>query len=321
MVGWSTYRNKNEYGNYYFKSNKRDPIELLNRFRNVTLFILDEVSMLGLEDLYELSQRLKEIMLLLYIETTGKEKQCNDKIEYIKNTPFGGLHIILSGDLYQLNPVKRTSIYAHKLKQNAILGRHVWNEFKVYSELQENPRFDKIQTFYKLLSGEKNTNNNQNTNNNDNNNQSLLSKIAHNSRIGKITDTDILHLNTCVISNLDEFIGKQYINTNTLWLAPTNKQVREINDNIYKRMIINNPTNAHFTIAAQHKRPNFNIRERISLEQNKNLLKLKNDQSESYLKLTIGTRVIVQENIATPIGIYYKVHTLCNNILILLWYI
>jgi hypothetical protein len=60
------------------------------------MIIIDEISMLSLKDFIKLDKHLRKLMR----EVTGDESRC-----------FGGLHIILCGDFFQLNPVMAIPIY------------------------------------------------------------------------------------------------------------------------------------------------------------------------------------------------------------------
>jgi len=60
------------------------------------MIIIDEISMLSLKDFIKLDKHLRNLTR----EVTGDESRC-----------FGGLHIILCGDFFQLNPVMAIPIY------------------------------------------------------------------------------------------------------------------------------------------------------------------------------------------------------------------
>jgi PIF1-like helicase len=74
----------------------------------IKLAVLDEISMINIETLYEISERQKEAMLA-YVE---------DEIEreYIKSTPFGGVHMLFTGDFYQLKPITGEAIFTRNPK-------------------------------------------------------------------------------------------------------------------------------------------------------------------------------------------------------------
>jgi hypothetical protein len=67
------------------------------KIKGVKCVILDEISMLSLSNLHIFESRIRH----------GVATNSDNIIERnnILNTPFGGIHIILSGDFYQLNPI------------------------------------------------------------------------------------------------------------------------------------------------------------------------------------------------------------------------
>ncbi|CAH2104199.1 unnamed protein product [Euphydryas editha] len=83
-------------------------------FKYVKVLIVDEISMIGAELLLQIDSRLKQI--------TGDYK-----------TNFGGLDVILIGDLRQLPPVRATPIY--KQQKQKIVGPILWRGFKFYEFL------------------------------------------------------------------------------------------------------------------------------------------------------------------------------------------
>ncbi|XP_044574374.1 ATP-dependent DNA helicase RRM3-like [Cotesia glomerata] len=78
-------------------------------FKYVRVLIIDEISMIGAELLSQIDSRLKQI--------TG-----NFEVH------FGGLDIILIGDLRQLPPVRATPIYKQIKRQ--IAGSTLWRGLK-----------------------------------------------------------------------------------------------------------------------------------------------------------------------------------------------
>jgi PIF1-like helicase len=104
------------------------------KFDGTKLLVLDEVSMINFESLAEMSDRHIEAVISL---TEDKEEQ-----ERIKSRPFGGVHVLFTGDLWQLkaiggHPVISTSALSGK----ALQGRKIWHSINEYSELTENYRF------------------------------------------------------------------------------------------------------------------------------------------------------------------------------------
>jgi hypothetical protein len=99
-----------------------------NAWKHVKFVIIDELSMINYEQLRQIDLRLREI------------KQ-NDEL-------FGGVHVILMGDLLQLKPVQGTWIfdqpkcYSHQV--------HIWRQFEFY-QLEINQRQLKDPIFSSFL--------------------------------------------------------------------------------------------------------------------------------------------------------------------------
>ncbi|XP_049318190.1 uncharacterized protein LOC105232370 isoform X10 [Bactrocera dorsalis] len=98
-------------------------------FRYVKVLIIDEVSMISAELLGKIDMRLKQI--------TGRGK-----------ADFGGIDVILIGDLRQAPPVRATAIY--KPVKTNIFGPYLWRTLKYYqlTEVvrQTNVQFSNILT-------------------------------------------------------------------------------------------------------------------------------------------------------------------------------
>ena len=60
------------------------------------------------------------------------------------DTPFGGLHVILVGDFYQLKCVQGTPFFSTNINnEKALKGKHLWEQLvNQYIELTENCRFN-----------------------------------------------------------------------------------------------------------------------------------------------------------------------------------
>ena len=95
--------------------------KLSSEFCQLKYVIIDEISMVGSEFLWDINQRLKQIM--------GSEKY------------FGGLNVIATGDFHQLAPIKKSWIF----QQTKIHGRanntatNLWKVlFKMYKLVEHN---------------------------------------------------------------------------------------------------------------------------------------------------------------------------------------
>jgi hypothetical protein len=132
--------------------------EIASMIEGAQLLILEEVSMIGLEDIAHISVTLARARSLL--ESTEEAKQ------RVLALPFGGLHVMFVGDLYQLPPVERTPVYVrlwnggesnqtrplgvngkHEKKTKSVKnlegkkeGRKIWDSINAYTRLSENHR-------------------------------------------------------------------------------------------------------------------------------------------------------------------------------------
>ena len=105
---------------------------LRTKYRDLSVLIVDEVSMVGNGMLNILYHRLQEI-------------KCN------YHQPFGGVHIILVGDLFQLRPVGDSWIFADLKEGYTSLATNLWKtHFSMY-ELIEIMRQKEDHTFAELL--------------------------------------------------------------------------------------------------------------------------------------------------------------------------
>ena len=104
---------------------------LQTKYRHLNILVIDEVSMVGNEMLNFLNLRLQEI-------------KCNKE-------HFGGVHILLVGDLFQLRPVGDGWIFANASSDYSSLGPNLWRtHFKMF-ELTEIMRQKDDSMFAQLL--------------------------------------------------------------------------------------------------------------------------------------------------------------------------
>ena len=157
---------------------------LRTKFRDLSVLIVDEVSMVGNGMLNILYHRLQEI-------------KCN------YHQPFGGVHIILVGDLFQLRPVGDSWIFADCKEGYASLATNLWKTHFLMFELTEIMRQKEDQTFAELL---------------------------NRVREGKQTEDDIALLKSRSVSlNTERYISlKEYQH-----LFPCNEDVDKHNDAVF----------------------------------------------------------------------------------------
>ena len=102
------------------------------KYLYLSVVIIDEVSMVGNEMLKFIHLRLQEI-----------------KCEYQK--PFGGVHLILVGDLFQLRPVCDGWIFEDCKVNYSSLGENLWRKYFTMYELGEIMRQKEDKEFAILL--------------------------------------------------------------------------------------------------------------------------------------------------------------------------
>ena len=104
---------------------------LKTKYRYLSVLIVDEVSMVGNSMLNYLFLRLQEIK--------GNRE------------PFGGVHVILVGDLYQLRPVADGWIFANNSEGYTSLAPNLWQAYFTFFELTEIMRQKDDAPFAELL--------------------------------------------------------------------------------------------------------------------------------------------------------------------------
>ncbi|XP_070561973.1 uncharacterized protein [Ptychodera flava] len=154
---------------------------LLNKYKHLKFVIIDEVSLVSNELFRRIDQRCRQIMR-------------ND-------SPFGGLHVLLVGDLFQLEPVYYTWVYNNLVSGHRALATNQWKEYFVMYELTEIMRQKGDQTFAHLLN--------------------ILREENH-------TQDDIKKLQRRIISATDE----NYPHT-APHMFTTNNEVSSFNESVY----------------------------------------------------------------------------------------
>jgi PIF1-like helicase len=141
------------------KVRKKDT-ELKTRLKAVRLIIIDEISMVGARLLSMVEEKIRKILCSLL--------------------PFGGLHVIISGDIGQLRPIYDRALFVRPLPgdSDSEKGVELYHLFKTVVVLSHVIRQD----------GEQ---------------QNQFRKMLSNLRRGMITDSDIKLLNTRHVSMLD----------------------------------------------------------------------------------------------------------------------
>jgi PIF1-like helicase len=236
------------------------------KFKGTKLIVLDEISMINLESIAEISLRHQKGLLSVTDDPTEK---CS-----IENKPFGGTHILFTGDLWQLQAIGGNPIYTSRtMKGRAALGQEIWHSINEYSELTENYRFknDTTQTLRLFLKG---------------------------AREGNV-DEDLMRLvNRRITLSIEEAMNDAH--PEACWIAHLKETVKELNNTDFRRKVAAGIV--HFRIVATHTpaediHPTPGESERRVLYQT-----TKKGGPPTHIDLAIGSRVSCVQNLGTQIG-------------------
>jgi hypothetical protein len=183
-------------------SKESENVSYLNRIQNnlgsVKLIIIDEISLLD-------QKMFRQIDVIF-----RKAKQNYEEL-------FGGTHIVICGDFYQLPPVKGNSIYVKptEINTNKQRGYEAFESFNHFVELTVNFRFFKDKD---------------------------MEERAHRMRIGTVTENDILAFNV-----IPTIYDKEIINlpSDTLYVASTNVVKDAINEKANNTLLNDNVKMLH----------------------------------------------------------------------------
>jgi hypothetical protein len=250
----------------------------------VKLVVLDEISMINLETLYDISERQK---IAMGTQTCDVNER---KLIYTKH--FGGVHVLFTGDFYQLKPIGGEAIYTTNVKNNISLkGKKIWNDLNEFVILTENTRYmgDATPIMNQFLSG---------------------------ARKGMV-DLDLLHaMNSRVVYT--KKTARRDAGPDAIWIAHSNYEVDEINAEDYKAKVTSGAR--HFKIEAEH-RPIIRGTKRPDKKMLKSLRgTVKPGMSPFYLELAIGSRVSCTKNLGTQIGKNFLLNRIFVTYLILLYF-
>merc|ERR1719239_2083723 len=122
-----------KFGTTFLSMTERQRAQKRLLFRNLRCVIIDEISMVSADLLYNLDLRLREIT----------------KVDEM----FGGLSVFVFGDLFQLRPPKARFVFEEpKSREHAVAHRlrNLWRQFQVV-ELEENHRQGEDKEYGDLL--------------------------------------------------------------------------------------------------------------------------------------------------------------------------
>jgi hypothetical protein len=284
-IGGYTWQSAVSKCGYEKKTNMLSASTLLamyTRLQSVRLLVIDEVSMISLESLKDLSRRISQA---LASGTTNISER-----EQILKREFGGLHVIYCGDLWQLKCIGGTSLYDpliganhHSYSVDTYDGQKTWRCTNDYREFVKSTRFRTVVPF----------------------SVPPLEQFLVGGRVGKPDENQIIRMNT------RSYISREhaYINAHkhALWLASTKKAVAEINNDMHSKLtcpISCTPAAFTFDVVAEHIMKHRSIVSIPSNEEYEKLFKMTDSKlyAPALLKLAIGSRVKITDNLATQIG-------------------
>ena len=249
------------------------------KIKGVKLLIIDEVSLVSLQDLYEISERLIAAKLTTI---SSDNVQLRDEIS---SKPFGDMHVLFVGDLYQLPCVVGSPLYTPKEKLSTNpnckirKGHAIWQSITSFVELIQNMRMQ----------------------NADENGKKFIAACSD-LRKGIVKDEHLLFLNSQI--QIGRVAARSRASANAVWIANTNKIVDEFNQEQFNAL--KQQGNFSVRIIAQHKSltvtslPTEEISKKLfEHTKNKNGTKV----AATYMDLCIGSKVMLTRNLGTEINL------------------
>mmetsp|Transcript_16691 Transcript_16691/g.28000 ORF Transcript_16691/g.28000 Transcript_16691/m.28000 type:complete len:952 (-) Transcript_16691:144-2999(-) len=239
--------------------------------KGVQLFILDEISLVSCESLLEISKRFQTALCT----TTTDPAQ----LAVIKSSPFGGIHVLLAGDFWQLKPVNGTPIYfSRPTSSKAKAGRDIWLQLNEYTELTQNCRF---------INGD----------------MSFFATFLRSARSATLahppSDDDIDRINEACLLQSQRDIDN--VDPKALWIANTNASVNKINR--HRLSQLRQSGALAFCIVARHT-PAKTLLSSPSEDIKQQLFRLYDKDYMTHINLAVGMPVMCNRNIATKIGLF-----------------
>jgi hypothetical protein len=237
-----------------------------SKIAGVKLIVLDEISMINLETLNEISERQIAAMGTLTSDPILRQSQ--------KCKHFGGVHMLFTGDFYQLKPIQPEAIYSSEIKfASSLKGRKIWLDLNEYVVLTENTRYMNDTT-------------------------PLMNLFLSGARKG-IVNQELLHaMNSRVMVN--EIAARREAGTDAVWIAHENKVVRRLNKTDFEEKVANGVVNYRITARHIPVSKEFQMPNKESID--KMLLITRYGSAAPYLDLAIGTKVSCTMNLGTQIG-------------------
>ena len=232
----------------------------------VKLIVLDEISMINLEDLNDISERQISAM---------KTQTSDDNLrKSYQSQHFGGVHILFTGDFYQLKPIRSEAIYTRDIKyQRSMKGYKIWNDINEYIVLTENTRYRNDTT-------------------------PIMNSFLTGARTGYVDVNLLDKMNVRV--ELTEDSARRNAGPDAVWIAHENKVVKKYNDYDFQEKVRSGAR--YYRLVAKYTSDKF-----FTEKPDNNTLKSLMDISRCgcappYIDLAIGSRVSCTKNLGTQIG-------------------
>lgn len=245
------------------------------KIKGAKLMILDEISLVSLESLYVISESLKLAL------SANTEDAVEKRI--ISQTPFGGMHMFIAGDLWQLRCVSETPIYnASPMTFRAKEGKKLWMRLNEFVELEENCRFINAEL-------------------------SLFARFLKQGRVATpknpVENRLLDYMNTRVCLGVKHAQAKAAaeFGNEAIWIAETNEAVNKFNSAQLQQLISEGCPS--FRSVARHTPVDAMVGSPNSIVK-AGLLAIIDKDCMSYFDFAVGSRVRCTRNVATQIGIF-----------------
>ena len=251
-----------------------------HKILGVQFIIIDEVSLISYSDLHDFEQRIKKsILATIPISQVERRRQVESK-------PFGGLHVLYCGDLYQLKCVKGMPLYSQSIPTDenspSKKGYNLWNQINNFMELTENMRMKQEDAT-----------------------EDDINFIQFTSGIRKgIVDTD--YLSRVNQNYVGPVTAAKKAHKNAVWIANTNKEVDDMNQQQHYNLVAQGKSSVH--IKAQHKPASQTVP--MPNEEESDILFSKNPsrnkkafKTPTHLDFCVDEVVMLLRNLGTEIGL------------------
>jgi PIF1-like helicase len=265
----SCYGKGRSYDNNHDNMTQQTAQRIGENFRGTKLVVIDEISMINLESIAEMSRRHQQGMLALTDDVNEREN--------IMRRPFGGAHVLFTGDLWQLEAIGGHPVYSSKLLRGlALEGYNIWRKINEFSELTQNYRFKDDET-------------------------QILENFLRGARTGHVDKELLVRMNKRLMISQSE--ARRLALPTATWIAHTRATVASFNNLDFYDKVEKGAT--HFRMVSFHT-PSSDLIPRPNEETRKLLYQkvIKKRGTPTYIDLAIGTRVSCVRNLGTQVGKY-----------------